>query len=60
MYFVTSIYRGALHIDPMRYFPTEDEAQRYAHDLTGGEPRIYLLSSDAPPKRIKVRDISEI
>lgn len=54
MYFVTSYYRGALHIDPMRYFDTEDEAQTYAKSLHD-TPRIYLLSRDAPPKLIKVK-----
>jgi hypothetical protein len=60
MYFVTTIWRSALHIDPMRLFPEEEQAQNYARDLKNyGEVRIYLLSSDAPPKRIKLKERDE-
>lgn len=52
MYFVTSIWRGSLHISPMRLFATEEEAISYAKSLTD-EARIYKLSSDAEPIKIK-------
>lgn len=58
MFIVTSYWRGSLHIDPMRMFQTELEAQKYAHDNIQGPEyaaRIYELSSDAPPKRIKYK-----
>lgn len=58
MYLVTAYYRGSLHIDPMRWFPTEEQAQIYAHDYIvcrGNQPRIYLISSEDPPVLIKYR-----
>jgi hypothetical protein len=54
MYMVTTNWRGALHIDVMRLFPTLAEAVAYSTGLTGGTRKIYLLSATEPPKLIKV------
>ena len=53
MYLVTSYYRGALHIDPMRLVDTLEEAQAYAKTLTD-TPRIYKLYRNNPPELQKV------
>jgi hypothetical protein len=60
MYFVTSIYRGALNIGNMRYRANEEDAQSYANHLVnqGHEPRIYRLSVDEEPVRIKFKPAS--
>jgi len=56
---VTRNWRGSLHIDPMRIFPNEDEAQAYANDMALVDMprniRIYLLSPDQQPKQIKFK-----
>jgi hypothetical protein len=53
MYLVTSIWRGALHIGPMRIFSDEDSAWKYVDDEHMYGPRVYLVSSDAAPKLLK-------
>ena len=53
MFMITSYWWGALHIDPMRLFTTEQEARDYA-TLLDGEVRLYQLFADKPPKRIKL------
>lgn len=59
MYMVTRVWRGAMHVDPMRSFPTEDEAQAYANELNAFDHvrnlRIYLLSPNQPPVSIKIK-----
>lgn len=54
-YLVTTIYSGALHISPMRIFETQAEAETYWDEISADDqPRMYLLSNDAPPKMIKL------
>lgn len=59
-YLVTTIYSGALHISPMRLFPTVEEAWAYYDEITVGhqvgyreQGRVYEVFSDAPPKLLK-------
>lgn len=54
-YFVTGVYRGRMHVDPMRVFIGEsalEEAKAYARTLQD-QPTIYLVSNDGPPKKVR-------
>jgi len=58
MYLVTTNWRGALHIDPMRLFKTVEAAAKYGETIQHlGDLRIYELSDNKPPKRIKIEFI---
>lgn len=53
-YMVTSNWRGAMHVDPMRIFTDKQKAINYAKTLMGGTPKMYLLSENNPPVLIKI------
>lgn len=55
MYLVTVVWRGSLHITPMRVFSTYEEGLTYATSLSENPRnlRIYKLSSDAEPILLK-------
>ena len=59
MFMVTTNWRGSLHIDPMRLFPTLEEAAKYGSDLHGGTLRIYQLSATAEPILIKSKEYEQ-
>ena len=59
MFMVTTNWQGALHIDPMRLYPTLERAARYGSKLNGGTLRIYLLSAVSPPILINVKDYKQ-
>ena len=52
-YLVTTIYRGSLHVSPMRLFDNEVDAWKYAEEFSGESVRVYFISSDNPPKLLK-------
>lgn len=59
MFVVTTNWRGALHIDPMRLFPTLNEAAIYGRDLHGGTLKIYELSASNPPILINKKEYQQ-
>jgi len=59
MFMVTTNWRGALHIDPMRIWPTLEEAAHYGKGLAGGTLRIYLLSASSAPVLVNPKDYEQ-
>lgn len=54
-YMVTAVWRGRMHIDPIRVFTGENaeaEAKAYAFTLVD-QPVIYLVTDHSPPKKIR-------
>lgn len=58
-YMATVAWRGALNIGNMRIFDTKDEAFYYVEGLDDPHPRVYKLSSNAPPKLLRSRESKE-
>jgi hypothetical protein len=52
MFLVTTIWRGSLHISPMRTAETEDEAWRKAAEHRE-EVRVYEVFPDREPRLCK-------
>lgn len=54
--FMASVnWRGSLHIDPMRVFPTAQEAYDYAKSCSGGTPKAYALYKNQPPVNLMTK-----
>lgn len=54
-YMVTAVWRGRMHVDPIRVFTGENaeaEAKAYAWTLVD-QPTIYLVTDHSPPKKVR-------
>lgn len=52
MFFVTSVWRGSMHVHTMRIFSTEEAAWQYA-DTLNSATKVYELSDVNYPRLCK-------
>lgn len=63
IYMATVVWRGRMHVDPLRVFvgPTaQTDAAAYAATLDGGTPVVYRVDSKGPPKKLSLKNLNNL